>query len=275
MQRLSFSEFLKEGTSTVYFTFGRMNPPTIGHEKLIDAIAEKANHNPYRVYLSHSNDKKKNPLLHEDKIKIARKAFPRHGRSIRNAPNVRNILEAATACYEDGFKNIVMVCGKDRLVEFKERLSLYNDKAGTHGFYKFESIKVVSGGDRDPDSDGAEGASATRLREAASQSDFAAFSQGLPKSMSTDDSRHVFNKVRVGLGLTEEKTFRNHVKLGKTSDIREQYIQGNLFEIGEAVVIIETQEVATLAVLGANYVIVETADGRRLRKWLDDVETLN
>lgn len=275
MGRLSFSEFLKEEKKTVFFTFGRMNPPTLGHEKLLDRIAEMAGRSPYRVYLSQTQDSKRNPLLHEDKVKIARKIFPRHGRSICANEEVRNILEAAVALYDDGFQNIVMVCGDDRQAEFTERLNLYNGKKGRHGFYIFETIKVVSAGDRDPDSKGAEGASATKLREAVRNSDFVTFSQGLPKSVSTPDAKQLFNKVRTGLGLKEETSFKTHVKVGKASPIREKYIRGELFEVGDEVVIKETQEVSHLVVLGANYVIVETADGKRLRKWLDDVEKLS
>lgn len=274
MSTLTFSEFLRENKDTVYFTFGRMNPPTVGHERLLNNLREKAGKNPYRIYLSQSNDQKKNPLLYEDKIKIVRKMFPQHGRSVKHDTSVRNILEAASALYDDGFKKIVMVCGSDRLVEFKERLALYNGKEDRHGFYVFESIRVISGGKRDPDTNGIESMSASGLREAAQNSDFVKFSQGLPKSITNEDSKSLYNKVRIGLGLNEEKTFRNHVNVGKTSPIREKYVKGELFEVGDTVVIKENQEIAHLVVLGSNYVIVETHDGKRKRRWLDDVEKL-
>jgi hypothetical protein len=233
-----------------------------------------AGKNPYRIYLSHTQDSKKNPLLYEDKIKTARKFFPKHGRAICKNENVRNILEAASALYDDNYRNVVMVCGEDRLVEFSERLNLYNGKEGKHGYYNFESIKVVSIGDRDPDASGVEGISSSKLRESAINSDFVSFSQGLPKSVTNEDSKELYNKVRSGLGLNEEKTFKKHLSLGKKSDIREKYVHGELFDVEDEVVIKESQEVATVMVLGANYVIVETADGKRLRKWLDDVEKL-
>lgn len=274
MSRLSFSQFLRENEDTVYFTFGRMNPPTAGHEKLLNNLREKAGRKPYRIYLSQSNDQKKNPLIYEDKVKIVRKMFPQHGRSVKYDTSVKNILEAASALYDDGFKNIVMVCGSDRLVEFKERLNLYNGKEGRHGFYVFESIKVISGGHRDPDAKDVEGISASTLREAAQNSDFVKFAQGLPKSTSNEDSKSLYNKVRIGFGLNEEKSFRNHIKVGKTTPIREKYINGELFEVGDDVVIKENQELAKVVILGSNYVIVETNDGKRKRKWLNDVEKL-
>ena len=273
MKLTSFKQFVKESQDTAYFTFARMNPPTLGHERLLDTIAEKAGRFPYRVYLSQTNDRKKNPLLYEDKIKIARKAFPRHGRSIRHDPSVRNILEAARAMYESGYRNVVMVGGEDRLPEF-ERIKLYNGKKGRHGYYMFESIKIVSAGNRDPESDDVEGVSATNLREAAKGSDFTMFSQGLPTKMTNEDAKDLYNKVRCGLGLNEEKTFKSHVSLGEKSEIREKYVRGELFTEGDEVVIKKTDEIGTISVLGANYVIVETADGKRSRKWLDDVEAL-
>jgi len=274
MSRLTFSEFVRESKDTVYFTFGRMNPPTLGHEKLLDKMSEAAGPFPYRVYLSRSNDTKKNPLLFEDKLKFARKAFPKHGRNICNDKSVRNILEAASALHDDGYKKIVCMVGADRVQEFSERLKLYNGKEGRHGYYMFESIKVRSAGKRSSAGNSVEAASATTLREAAETSDFVTFSQGLPKTLTNEDAKRLFNKIRIGMNLAEEKSFRSHIKLGKTSPIREKYIAGELFEIGDEVVIKETQEVAHLAVLGANYVIVETSDGKRVRKWLDDVEKL-
>jgi nicotinamide mononucleotide adenylyltransferase len=118
----SFKQFLVEEEKTVYFTFGRMNPPTIGHGKLLDALSKKASKNPYRVFLSQSADPKKNPLSYQDKIKAVRKMFPRHARSIMLNKNVRNAMEAASVMYNEGFKNLVMVVGSDRMNEFSALL---------------------------------------------------------------------------------------------------------------------------------------------------------
>lgn len=270
----SFKQFLINERKEVYFTFGRMNPPTIGHGKLLDKLSEMAGKNPYRVYLSHTHDTKKNPLLFEDKVKTARKFFPKHGRSILNYEGVKNILNAASSLYEDGFKKVTLVVGEDRVNEFDILLNKYNGIESHHGFYMFENIRVVSAGHRDPDSEGADGASATKLREAVTNSDFVTFSQGLPKNVSNVDAKKLYNNVRTGLGLSEEKTFKNHVKVKPVSDIRERYVQGNLFDVGDDVIIKKNDQVAKLVVLGSNYVIVETHDGQRLRKWLNDVEKI-
>ena len=142
----SFKSFLIEEERTVYFTFGRMNPPTIGHEKLMTKLSEKSGKNPYRVYLSHSQDAKKNPLTFNEKVKYARKMFPKHARQIMSDMKVKTVFDAATKLYNEGFKKVAMVVGSDRINEFSALLNKYNGKKGRHGFYNFENINVVSAG---------------------------------------------------------------------------------------------------------------------------------
>lgn len=270
----SFSKFLVEEEKLIYFTFGRMNPPTIGHEKLLDKLASSARSSSYRVYLSQSQDSKKNPLQYAEKVKIARKMFPRHARAIMLNKKVKTVFDALTSIYDEGWTNIAMVVGSDRVNEFDILIKRYNGKKGKHGFYNFRKINVISAGQRDPDAEGSEGASATKQREAAKANDFTSFAQGLPKKVSNADAKRIFNSVRKGLGLKEEKEFKNHVQLKPVSDIREAYVSGDLFQIGDQVVIKETSVVAEVAQLGTNYVLVE-ANGMKFRKWLDDVEPLD
>jgi len=135
-------------------------------------------------------------------------------------------------------------------------------------------IKVISAGERDPDADGAEGMSASKMRSAASDNDFTSFSQGLPKAFSNSDSKALFNSVRKGLGLKEEKSFKRHVELAPVSDLRESYIDGKLFDIGDQVVIKENGELGIVKQLGSNYVIIESK-ANKYRKWLDAVEKVD
>lgn len=270
----SFSQYLVEEERTVYFAFGRMNPPTIGHGKLLDALGMKSGRNPYRLYLSQSNDAKKNPLDYTTKVKHVRKMFPKHARSVMINKKVKTPLHALSALYEEGFRRVVMIAGSDRVQEYDLRLNKYNGVKGQHGFYNFEGgVKIVSAGQRDPDAEGAEGASGTKQRNYASSNDFTGFAQGLPKAMSNAEAKKLFNDVRKGMGLKEAKEFKNHIQLEPVSETREQFIQGDLFEIGEQVIIKKTDEVGTITVLGSNYVIVETAD-RQTRQWLDAVEKI-
>ena len=164
-----------------------------------------------------------------------------------------------------------MVVGSDRVTEFDTILQKYNGVKGRHGFYNFESINVISAGERDPDAEGVTGMSASKQRENARENDYSAFAQGVPSKMSDKDTRKLFNDVRKGLGLEEETQFKRHVDLGKLNEIRENYVKGNLYEIGDTVVIKSTEEVGIVSVLGSNYVVVET-NGKRVRKWLQDIE---
>ena len=114
--------------------------------------------------------------------------------------------------------------------------------------------------------------SASKQRANAKENDYTAFSQGVPKSMNDKDTRKLFNDVRKGMGLKEEKKFKRHVDLGKLNELRENYVKGSLYEIGDTVVIKESEEVGIITVLGSNYVIIETNDKKKVRKWLDAIE---
>jgi len=270
----SFKSYLIEESKGVYFTFGRMNPPTIGHEKLMKTLSEKSGKNPYRVYLSQSQDKKKNPLSFVEKIKYARKMFPKHARQIMADKKIKNVFDVATKLYDEGYKHVSLVVGSDRLNEFKVLLNKYNGKRARHGFYNFEKINIISAGDRDPDADGATGMSASKMRQAVEQKDFTKFSQGLPRNMSNTEAKRLYNSVRMGMGLKEQKIFQNLIKLEKLSDIREAYVKGMIFKIGDHVVVKENDEVTRIIKKGPNYVIVENSNGHQLRKWLHDIEPL-
>ena len=270
----SFKSYLVEEEKTVYFTFGRMNPPTIGHEKLLDVMARKAGKHPYKVYLSQSQDAKKNPLDYQTKVKTARKMFPRHARQIMIDRGIRNVFDIASKLYEEGYKNVAMVVGSDRVREFDVLLRKYNGVKAKHGFYNFQKITVISAGERDPDADGAEGMSASKMRAAASDGDFSQFAQGLPKSISNSEAKKIYNTIRSAMGLKEQKTFKNKVQFTPVNDLRESYIDGKLYEVGDTVVVKESGEVGTVKMLGSNYVIVEST-GTQHRKWLDAVELVD
>ena len=269
----SFKSYLIEEEKSLYFTFGRMNPPTIGHEKLMETLSKKSGRNPYRIYLSQSQDKKKNPLLFSEKVKYARKMFPRHARQIMSDKKVRNVFEVASKLYSEGYKRVCMVVGSDRTLEFETLLNKYNGKKGRHGFYNFESILVKSAGDRDPDAEGAKGMSASKMRQAVMEKDFTSFSQGLPKSMSNPDAKKLYNSVRTGMGLKEQKEFKNQIKLAEVSNIRENYIKGSLYKEGDKVKIKKTNEVATIKRTGSNYLVLENKNWENFKNvWLDSVE---
>ena len=267
----SFKSFLIEEDKTIFFTFGRMNPPTTGHEKLMNELSKKSGRNPYRVFLSQSSDNKKNPLDYNYKVKTVRKFFPKHARSVMLDKKVKNVFDAVTKLYDEGYKNINMVVGSDRTNEFKKLLEKYNGVKGRHGLYKFNKINVISAGDRDPDADDVSGMSASKMRKLASDGDFTQFSQGLPRSVSNNEAKKVYNEVRKGMGLKEQKHFQNKLIFEPVSEKREDYVKGHLFDIGDRITFMGSDELASVTGLGSNYVIVEQ-NGRSYRKWIDDVE---
>ena len=269
----SFKHYLIEEEKTIFFTFGRMNPPTTGHEKLMNELSKKSGKNPYRVYLSQSTDKKKNPLDFKYKVKTVRKFFPKHARSIMLERKVKNVFDAVTEMYNDGFKNITMVVGSDRVNEFNTLLKKYNGTKGRHGLYNFNKINVISAGDRDPDADDVSGMSASKMRSLANEGDFTQFSQGLPRNVSNADAKKVYNEVRKGMGLKEQKEYFNKLHFEPVSEKREAYVKGNLFNVGDHVTVVGSDELARVTNLGTNYVIVESG-GKLYRKWLTDVELL-
>ena len=148
--------FLEAKGDTAVFTFGRFNPPTTGHEKLIDALAKQQSKNAgslMYVYPSHSQDAKKNPLPHSRKVAYMKKMFPKYAKNII-ASKSRNVFEIATDLHNKGHRAVVMVVGSDRVAEFDNLLNKYNGVEGKHGYYGFDDIRVVSAGDRDPDAEG-------------------------------------------------------------------------------------------------------------------------
>lgn len=267
----SFKHYLIEEEKTAYFTFGRMNPPTTGHEKLMNELSKKSGNNPYKIYLSQTADKKKNPLDFKYKVKTVRKFFPKHARNVMLSKKVRNVFDAATEMFNDGFKNITMVVGSDRINEFNTLLKKYNGVKGRHGLYNFNKINVISAGDRDPDADDISGMSASKMRSLASEGDFTQFSQGLPRNVSNADAKKVYNEVRKGMGLKEQIDYFNKLHFEPVSEKREAYVKGNLFNIGDHVTVVGSDELASIASLGSNYVIVESGN-KLYRKWLTDIE---
>ena len=151
-----------------------------------------------------------------------RKMFPKYGRNIIFNKKIINVFNILVDLYDQGFKEVTMVVGSDRVPEFKKLMGQYNGKKARHGFYDFETINTVSAGDRDPDADDVSGMSASKMRAAAKAGDLESFSKGLPKSFG--DKVGVFNLIRKRMGLKEMVNFRKHIDLGEHSEIREKMI---------------------------------------------------
>ena len=188
--------------STAVFVFGRFNPPTIGHEKLINAViaVNQREGGTALIYGSHSQDSRKNPLTHKQKFKWLTKMFPRMKKSLQSTATEKDVMGIA-AELNGKHNKLIMIAGSDRVLEFKSLLNSYNGVKSKHGFYKFEEIEVISAGERDPDADGASGMSASKMRKAAIQGDFDAFQMGASDELTVKDKRNMMNDVRKGLKL--------------------------------------------------------------------------
>ena len=201
----SYQQFLKENSGkTSVYTFGRFNPPTIGHEKLLRVVQTTSTKEggDYFIYTSHSQDSKKNPLTHKQTIHFLKLIFPKHRPYVEDSLS-KTALEAASEIYDkSGYSKLVMVVGSDRVSDFKSLLNRYNDKKSKHGFYNFDSIDVISAGERDPDAEGAEGMSASKMRQAVVDSDYEIFKMGVPSSTSDSICKNLYNAVAKGMRVT-------------------------------------------------------------------------
>ena len=255
---------LTEAKETVVFAFGRFNPPTTGHEKLIEKVISIAGSNDYFIFPSHTQNPKKDPLPQALKIAYMRKMFKKYSRKIL-ATKSRNAIEIAVELYDKGYKNLVMVVGSDRVKVFDSMLSQYNGVEGKpHGYYKFDSIKIENAGERDPDSEGVEGMSASKMRVAAADGDFDSFSQGLPSGFK--DAKNIYRDVRKYMGIREERDMGNMTDF---ETVRDAYLTGKFWNVGD---LIEANGVSGEVVRkGTNYLSFMTEDGKVHKAWLHEI----
>ena len=266
-----FSDIREARGDTCVFTFGRFNPPTTGHEKLLDKLKAETGKNPgapYYVFASHSENVKKDPLPYTKKVAYMKKMFPKHARNIV-VDKARNVFEVAVSLYNKGHKSIVMVVGSDRVDEFEKLLNTYNGTDARHGYYGFDNIEVVSAGERDPDAEVVTGMSASKMRAAAVADDFDSFKQGLPSTFKNGMS--LFKDVRKHMGIRE--SFITHqVQQTEEDVIRDMYVEGKIFTIGEEVTDTYTGVTGSIIRRGTNYVTFIAENGITYKKWLYELE---
>ena len=260
-----FRELL-EAPQTIVFAFGRFNPPTTGHEKLINKVKSVAGNVPYRVYPSFTTNPKKDPLPHALKVAYMRKMFPKHRKNIIADKNAKTAIMIAEMLFKEGYKNLIMVAGSDRVKEFSTLLNRYNDAPDKKGkqLFKFDSVQVISAGERDPDAEGVEGMSASKMRAAATDGDKDAFLTGLPKGFK--DGEKLYRDVRKYMGIREERD------MGDMTDfetVRDMYLTGKIWNAGD---IVEAKGVTGEVVRkGTNYLSFMTEDGKVHKAWLHEI----
>jgi hypothetical protein len=203
---MNFKDFLTEKTEKHgVLAFGRMSPPTIGHEVLVNKVKDvaKAFNGSHHIVLSHTNDPKKNPLTPQQKLKHAKRFFPGTNLSI-STPDAPNFLAQAAKLHKSGVTHLHMVAGSDRVDEYYKLLHKYNGVKGTHGHFDFKHIKVHSAGERDPDAEGVSGMSASKMRSHAQSGKFKEFRKGIPAHVKDEHAKELYDHVRQGMGLKED-----------------------------------------------------------------------
>ena len=187
----------------VVFTFGRFNPPTTGHEKLLKKVSDVAKSNDYYIYASFSQSAVKDPLPHKDKVSWMKRLFPKHSNRIVSKTKAKTAIDVLVELYGKDYTDVVMVVGSDRVSEFRDLLNRYDGTQARHGYYEFNTIEVVSAGERDPDSEGVEGMSASKMRKSVKDGDLKSFATGLPNTVTDLDKKKLFDTVRKYMGLNE------------------------------------------------------------------------
>ncbi len=267
---------------SMVFTFGRFNPPTIGHQKLIQKVLSLPA-DEKKIYLSRSQDSKKNPLEPNAKLRFMRDMFKFARRNLELNPT-NMVLDLMTSIHKKGFTDVTMVVGSDRVREFENILIKYNQVKSRHGYYDFDTIKVVSAGDRDPDADGAVGMSASKMRDAAAKGDKVSFKKGLPATYrSPADVDRIFGSVRVGMGLkpslaasyggmmhsAPEKPVVS-LKEFEQNQIRDLYVREMIFNVGDKVDYVKEDIQGQVKRRGTNYVVLEDNNNNLHKAWIWD-----
>ena len=290
----------EEQTSVV--SFGRFNPPTIGHQKLIQKTEDEASARGAKatIIASHSEGTSKNPVPQKAKLGYLGQLV-KHDTEVRGSSKAEpTILHAAAKEFKSGAKHFVMVAGSDRVKEYQDLLDKYNDgKQYPHGKYKFKSIKVVSAGQRDPDAEGVEGMSGTKIRDLARKGQTQKFKSALPLEL-RDNAEEIAGHIKAikedydnpyrfddatpeGTEYMKKMTPGQKIecvtgvwseKLGTCVSVREAYIQNEIFKLNDIVEAMNGDK-GPIVFRGSSYVTIQIKEGKTAKHWLKDIQEAN
>ena len=270
---------------TLTLAFGRFNPPHAGHGKLMDIAAQsaEAEESDYIIVPSRSEDPKKNPLDTDSKVSVMRQMFPQHSERIVNDGANRTIFDVLKKAHNDGYTNVRIVAGDDRVKQFDKLSQNYNGQ-----LYQFDNLETISSGQRDDDKEGMEGYSASRMRLAAIEGDFKTFYKNLQQEVEDEETGEIelvpllsrknakdyFMAVRQAMGAEEVKECWNIWEISPKDDpenLREAYILKEIFDIGTKVEDVNTGLIGRIIRRGANHLICVTEDEIMFKSWIKDV----
>jgi hypothetical protein len=252
--------------------FGRFNPPTVGHEKLLKSAKRISAGGDVKIYPSRTQDPKKNPLDPSKKIKYMKLMFPEFEENIINDPEMKSIFDVLVTANEEGYSSVNIVVGSDRQSEFENLAQKYNGD-----LYNFDLIRVVSAGVRDADAEGVSGMSASKMRKAVMDDDFASFRRGTPKSLDDAEAKALFNSVRQGMGVKKSKVKKESYNLWEIApkydmrNLRENYVRGKIFKIGDKVQNLNTGLIGEVVRRGTNHLICVTEEEYMFKSWIKDL----
>ena len=256
----------KEDLGDLTVVFGRFNPPTIGHQKLLDAAKKAAGKGSLKIYPSRSQDNKKNPYDPDEKVDIMKQMMPDHAENIVNDPNSRTIFDVLKQGYDDGYSNVKIVVGADRVKEFAKLSGDYNGK-----IYDYLGVEVVSAGDRDPDAEGVEGMSASKLRKAAADNDFKTYRTGVPDIIDDKTAKMMMATLRKKMQVKEGWSLWEIAPKFDWKNLRENYVSGAVFNKDDMIENLNHGLVGKIIRRGTNYVIAVTEDNIMFKSWLRDI----
>ena len=270
---------------TLTLAFGRFNPPHAGHGKLMDIAAQsvQSEGDDYIIVPSRTNDPKKNPLDADSKVEVMRQLFPQHSAKIVNDPQNTTIFDVLKKAHNDGYTNVNIVAGDDRVKQFDKLSQNYNGS-----LYDFENLQTISSGERDDDSEGMEGYSASRMRLAAMEGDFKSFYKNLHQEMQNEETGEIefvplmdrknakqyFSAIRQTMGAEEVNECWNIWEIAPKEDpinLREAYVKKEIFDIGTKVEDVTTGLTGRIIRRGANHLICVTEDEMMFKSWIKDV----
>ena len=256
----------KEDLGPLTVTFGRFNPPTVGHQKLLYAAKNAAGKGALKIYPSRSQDAKKNPYDADEKVEVMKQMFPDHAGSIVNDPNAKTIFDVLKQAHQDGYSSVKIVVGGDRVKEFEKLSGDYNGK-----LYDFSDVATVSAGERDPDSGGVEGMSASKMRKAAADGDLAEFRKGLPDNIDDKTAKQMMNTIRKKMKVSEGWNLWEIAPKFDWKNLRENYVTGKIFKVDQLVENLNTGLVGKVIRRGTNYLICVTEDNIMFKSWIRDL----
>ena len=254
---------------TLTVAFGRFNPPTVGHGKLLAAARKAATGGDLKIYPSRSQDPKKNPLDPDMKISFMKKMFPDYSDNIINDDEMRSIFDVLINASEEGYANVNIVVGSDRQAEFENLAQKYNGD-----LYEFDLIRVISAGVRDADAEGVEGMSASKMRKAVVDGDFDAFRRGTPKELDDGDTQALFDAVRGGMKIKKKAEVKEMWEIAPKCDpkgLRDHYVSGDIFNLGDIVENLNTGLIGEIVRRGTNHLICVTKENYMFKSWIRDV----